>query len=37
MFDFAVGAGKNIVEANLKIGFLGNLGGPYLRALAIIR
>ena len=37
MFDFAVNAGKNIVEANIKIGFLGSIGGPYLRALAVMR
>ena len=37
MFDFAVDAGKNILEANLKIGFLSHFGGPYLRAIAIIR
>lgn len=37
VFDFAVQAGKDIAKANLSIGILGQLGGPYLRAVAIIR
>lgn len=35
--DFAVETAKDLAEANLKIGILGTLGGPYLRAIAIIR
>lgn len=37
VFDFAVETAKDIAEANLKIGILGSIGGPYLRAIAIIR
>jgi hypothetical protein len=37
IFDFVVDTGKNIAEANLKVGFLGAIGGPYLRAIAVIR
>jgi hypothetical protein len=37
MLDFAFETAKDIAEANLKIGILGSLGGPYLRAIAIIR
>ena len=37
VFDFAVETAKDIAEANMKIGILGSIGGPYLRAIAIIR
>lgn len=37
VFDFAIQTGKDIAKANLSIGILGQIGGPYLRAVAIIR
>lgn len=36
LLDFAVGGAKDIVGANLKIGILGSIGGPYLRAVAVM-
>jgi hypothetical protein len=37
MLDFAVETAKDIAQANIKMGILGVIGGPYLRALAILR
>jgi len=37
VLDFAVDAIKDIASANLKIGILGSIGGPYVRAIALIR